>query len=295
MEQDVVQGAAQAQKKSFFASLDSKSALIVGLVAGVLVICTIGFLVMLGLYFKGNSKNAVSKDVSPVADANQPAQDQPTAPVAVTKSDRPKVELFVMSYCPFGLQMEKAYIPAWTLLKDKADVSIKFVSYAMHGLKEIEENTRQYCIGQNQPAKLLTYLQCFTGKDDFKGCMAQAGITEGSLSSCVNTTNAKYKILDKFKDQTTWLSGRYPVYPINEDLNTKYGVQGSPTLVINGAQVEGVNRTAEAVKQAICAAFNTPPAECEKTLPNVAYGAGFGYDASGEGSAEAAAAACATN
>ena len=292
MEQNTAQGAAQAQKKSFFASLDSKSALIVGLVAGILVVCTIGFLVMLGMYFKGNSKFVATKDISPAVNVNQPAPDQAAAPVSVTKSDRPKVELFVMAYCPFGLQMEKAYLPAWNLLKDKADIDIKFVSYAMHGLKEVEENTRQYCIEQGQPAKYQAYLTCFTGKDDYKGCLAKAGITEGSLGSCINTTNAKYKTLDKFKDQTTWLSGRYPVYPINEDLNTKYGVQGSPTLVINGAQVDGVNRTADAVKQAICAAFNNPPAECGQTLATASYGAGFGYEA---GANPAAGAACATN
>ncbi len=281
------------QKKSFFASLDSKSALLVGLVAGILVICTIGFVVMLGLYFKVNNKSGLSTSVSPVATADPEAQPpQPSAPVSVTKSDRPKVELFVMAYCPFGLQMEKAYLPAWNLLKNKADIDIKFVSYAMHGLKEIEENTRQYCIEQNQPAKYQAYLTCFTGKDDYKACLSQAGLSEGSLSSCVNATNAKYKTLDKYNDQTTWLSGRYPVYPINEDLNIKYGVQGSPTLVINGAQVDGVNRTADAVKQAICAAFNNPPAECGTTLASAAYGAGFGYDATGNASAGAA---CATN
>lgn len=281
------------QKKSFFASLDSKSALIVGLVAGVLVICTIGFLVMLGLYLKGDKKTDSSDKVSPVAAVNQDAQQpQAATPVSVTKSDRPKVELFVMSYCPFGLQMEKAYLPAWNLLKNKADIDVKFVSYAMHGLKEVEENTRQYCIEQNQPAKFQSYLTCFTGKDDYKGCLATAGISEGSLTSCINATNAKYKTLDKYNDQTTWLSGRYPVFPINEDLNTKYGVQGSPTLVINGAQVDGVNRTAESVKQAICAAFNTPPAECGTTLASASYGPGFGYDASGNASAGAA---CATN
>lgn len=279
------------QKKSFFASLDSKSALIVGLVAGILVICTIGFLVMLGLYFKGNKTSNISDKVSPVAtqDAQQP---QATAPVAVTKSDRPKVELFVMAYCPYGLQMEKAYLPAWNLLKNKADMDIKFVSYAMHGLKEVEENTRQYCIEQNQPAKYQAYLTCFTGKDDFKGCLAQSGITEASLTSCVNATNNKFQTLVKYNDQTTWLSGRYPVYPIDGDLNTKYGVEGSPTLVINGAQVEGVNRTADGVKKAICAAFNNPPAECGTTLAVVAYGAGFGYDTAGNA---AAGAACATN
>lgn len=279
------------EKKSFFASLDSKSALVVGLVAGILVICTIGFLVMLGLYFKGGNKFDVAQKAAPSDIADATAQQAPQ-PVAVTKSDRPKVELFVMAYCPFGLQMEKAYLPAWNLLKDKADIDIKFVSYAMHGLKEVEENTRQYCIEQNQPAKFQTYLSCFTGKDDYKGCLAKAGISEGSLTSCVNTTNSKYKILDQYNDKTTWLSGQYPVYPINADLNTKYGVQGSPTLVINGVQVDNVNRTAESVKQAICASFNNAPAECTQTLASAAFGPGFGYDASGNPSAGAA---CATN
>lgn len=280
------------EKKSFFASLDSKSALLVGLVAGVLVICTIGFVVMLGVYFKGGfgsaTKNltATAPSVDQVADAQQ----QAPAPV-VPKNDKPKVELFVMSYCPYGLQMEKAYLPAWDLLKDKADIDLKFVSYAMHGLKEIEENTRQYCIQQQQPAKFRDYLKCFTGKDDYAGCMASTGISAGSLTSCINSTNKKFGILDKYNDQTTWLSGRYPLYPIQSDLNDKYGVQGSPSLVINGVQAEGVGRTAEAVKQAICAAFNNPPAECQQTLPNSTYQPSFGYTVSATG---ADAAACGT-
>lgn len=272
-------------KKSFFAVLDSKSALIVGLVAGILVICTIGFIVMLGLYFKGDRVTTLSNS-APVDTASDSAP-VVNQPVSVTKSDRPKVELFVMSYCPFGLQMEKAYLPAWDLLKDKADIDIKFVSYAMHGLKEVEENTRQYCIQKEQPAKFSPYLKCFTGKDDYKGCLAQAGISEGSLTSCINSSNNSFKTLDNYNDQTKWLSGRYPIYPVHQNLNDKYGVQGSPTLVINGAQVEGVNRTAEAVKLAICAAFNNPPQECQQTLSNSTYGAGFGYQA---GVANAAAA-----
>jgi len=276
------------EKKSFFASLDSKSALIVGLVAGILVICTVGFVVMLGLYFKGDRSGSVSYNTPSASDNNSaPA---PIQPVSVTKSDRPKVELFVMSYCPFGLQMEKAYLPAWDLLKDKADISVKFVSYAMHGKKEVDENTRQYCINKQQPAKYQAYLKCFTGQDDYKGCLAQAGISEGSLTSCINSANNDFKILDNYNDQSKWLSGRYPIYPIHQDLNDKYGVQGSPTLVINGAQVDGVNRTPEAVKQAICAAFNNAPSECNQTLSNTDYGPGFGYQAGT--TANAAAAAC---
>lgn len=72
----------------------------------------------------------------------------PTTPTAAVKSDKPTVELFVMSYCPYGTQMEKALIPAKELLGDKANISIKFVAYTMHGAKETQENTRQYCIVQ---------------------------------------------------------------------------------------------------------------------------------------------------
>lgn len=276
------------EKKSFFASLDSKSALVVGLVAGVLVICTIGFFIMIGIYFSGgfsSGKTIANTVPTQLAGNNQ----QQTPPPVVPKNDKPKVELFVMSYCPFGLQMEKAYLPAWELLKDKADIDIKFVSYAMHGLEEIEENTRQYCIQEQQPAKFRDYLKCFTGKDDYKGCMAQVGISESSLNSCINSTNKKFGILDKYNDQATWLSGRYPLYPIHEDLNNQYGVQGSPTLVINGVQADGVNRTAEAVKQAICAAFNNAPEECNQVLPNTAYQPSFGYTVSANAGADAAA------
>lgn len=276
------------EKKSFFASLDSKSALIVGLVAGVLVICSIGFFVMLGLYFSDGSNGGkiASNTPAPTADGQQ--ADVQAPPPVVPKSDKPKVELFVMSYCPFGLQMQKAYLPAWDLLKNKADIDVKFVSYAMHGLKEIEENTRQYCIQKNQPAKYQAYLKCFTGKDDFKGCLAATGLSEGSLTSCVNDTNKKFGLLDKFNDESTWLSGRYPIYSVHGDLNEKYGVQGSPTLVINGVQADGVSRTPEAIKQAICAAFNKAPAECEKTLESTSYGPGFGYTTAGNPTAAAA-------
>jgi predicted DsbA family dithiol-disulfide isomerase len=46
---------------------------------------------------------------------------------------------------------------------------------------------------------------------------------------------------------------------------TKYGVSGSPTLIINGVEYAG-SRTPEAYKQAICNSFDTAPAVCNTTL-----------------------------
>ncbi|MDO8499451.1 MAG: hypothetical protein Q7S66_02215 [bacterium] len=260
-------------RKSFFENLEPKSALIVGMVGGVLVLCTIGFIVTLFILLGG--KSGVSTNTVATINNNPAAQPSNTPPPTVVKADRPKVELFVMSYCPYGLQMQKAYIPAMQLLKNKADIDIKFVSYAMHGLKEVEENTRQYCIQTEQNDKFANYLKCFSGSGDFTSCLSQAGVNTGKVNSCVTATNKKFAIMDKYNDQSSWLSGQFPLYPIYQDLNQQYGVQGSPTLVINGAQVN-VNRTPEAIKQAICASFNDAPSECDNVLDSSQPEPGFG-------------------
>ncbi len=265
------------EKKSFFELLDPKNALIVGVIGGLLTLGTLGFIVLGILFLKGDVKfSAISlaPTVAPVANqlAAQPA---PTPPANIPKTDRPKVELFVMSYCPFGLQMQKAYAPAWELLEGKADIDVKFVSYAMHELKEVEENTRQYCIEQEEPSKYIAYLKCFTTSGDYKSCMSTAAINTSKIDRCYTATDKKFGVMAEYNNKSKWLSGRFPVYPIHQKLNDTYGVQGSPTLIINGVLAE-VGRTPEAVKQAICAAFTNPPVECGQPLSNLAFQPGFG-------------------
>ncbi|MEI6627429.1 MAG: hypothetical protein WCL61_02435, partial [bacterium] len=72
---------------------------------------------------------------------------QPTAK-PVSKNDKPVVELFVMSYCPYGTQAEKGILPAVKALGNKIDFKLKFVAYTMHGDKETQENLLQYCINK---------------------------------------------------------------------------------------------------------------------------------------------------
>ena len=285
-------------KKSFFDLLDARSALLVGATGGLLALGTVGFIVLGAFSIKNpavfaSSGQLVAQTTPQGNQAPTQAQAQIPPPPVVPKSDRPKIELFVMSYCPYGLQMEKAYAPAWDLLKNKADIDVKFVSYAMHGLKEVEENTRQYCIEKNQNNKYIAYLQCFTASGDATSCLASVGISANALQSCINDTNAQFGIMAKYNNQSTWLSGQYPLYPIHDALNQKYGVQGSPTLVINGVQAN-VGRTPEAVKQAICAAFNNPPSECGQALSAVAFVPGFGASQQTGGAAPAGGAGCGT-
>ncbi|MDD5193699.1 MAG: thioredoxin domain-containing protein, partial [Candidatus Nanoarchaeia archaeon] len=74
------------------------------------------------------------------------------------------------------------------------------------------------------------------------------------------------------------------LYQDQNDRAAELDINGSPTFVINGVQVN-VGRNAEAIKKAICDAFNTAPSECSKTLSTTSASAGFGSGASSGSSA----------
>jgi len=192
----------------------------------------------------------------------------------IPKSDKPAVELFIMSYCPFGTQSEKAILPVWNLLKDKADFKIRFVYYAMHAKKELDENLRQYCIQKEQYDKFTDYAACFLKEGKYEDCLGN--IDQTKLEACMQAADSEFKITEKYNDQSTWLSGRYPLCDIDKELNEKYDIRGSPTLVINGKTVS-VTRSPEAIKEAVCSAFNTTPEECSTQLSTDQESAGFGY------------------
>ena len=198
----------------------------------------------------------------------------------VVKSDNPEVELFVMSYCPFGTQAEKGIIPAVNLLGDKIDFKIRFVYYAMHGDTEINEQLKQYCIQEEQEDKFLDYLSCFLADGDSESCLSEVGVDELKLASCVEKADEQFGITAKFNDQSTWLSGRYPLFDVDKELNDEYGIGGSPTLVINGKTTDS-SRNPRAYLSTICAAFNDAPEECSEQLSSQTPSSGFGYSAGG--------------
>jgi hypothetical protein len=111
-----------------------------------------------------------------------------------------------MSYCPYGTQMEKGILPAFDTLGDTVDAELKFVDYAMHGEKEVKENLRQYCIQENEPQKLASYLGCFLASTEgseaeAQACMTQTQINQTLLNQCVAKPDAEYKVSELAKDQ----------------------------------------------------------------------------------------------
>jgi len=225
---------------------------------------------------------------APVQPAAAAAAQQPTV---VPKTDKPTVELFVMSHCPFGTQAEKGILPAVRTLGDKVDFKIRFVYYAMHGEKEVKEQLTQYCIQTEQNDKYLKYLACFLNDsvgqgsaDASNACVVSTGVDKAKLDACKVTADTQFNVMKNFNDKASWLSGQFPKFDTDAALNTKYNVGGSPTLVINGVN-SNAGRDSASFLAGICAAFNNAPAECQTQLSATPPGAGFGYDSVGAANA----------
>ena len=199
------------------------------------------------------------------------------------KNDKPKVELFVMSYCPFGTQIEKGMLPVLETLGDKVDFELKFCTYAMHGEKELQEQMRQYCVQKEEPNKVEDYLNCFLEVDEAgrsDKCIAEVGVNSSKLASCVTATDKEYKVMENFNNKETWLSGQFPLFDVYKADNDKYGITGSPGLVVNGKMIQS-GRDSESLLKTICSGFNEQPEECSIKLSSITPSSGFGFGEAG--------------
>jgi len=191
------------------------------------------------------------------------------------KQEKLDIELFVMSHCPYGTQMEKALLPVIEALGSNANFELKFNTYAMHDKVELDEQLTQYCIQKEDNTKLISYLNCFNKAGESDVCLTENNIDKNKISTCVKTTDEEYKVSENYADQTTWLSGTYPIFPIHQEDNEKYGVQGSPTLIINGEMVSA-SRDANSLLQLACSGFTNQPIECQTELSSTIPDYGFG-------------------
>lgn len=220
---------------------------------------------------------------NPNEQAKDDAQGVPEKTEAEQKADVPIVDLFVMSYCPYGLQMERGILPAVEALGNKIKFNLKFVDYTLHGQKEVDENVRQYCIEKTQPTKLNNYLKCFwkDSKGAADACMKSTGINAAQVASCAAETVKQFNPTEK-------------ALGLNKEETEKFEVQGSPTLVVNGTTISA-NRDSASVLKAICSGFSKTPKECETKLSTTAAGAGFDDQIAAAGAANggnASAASC---
>ncbi|MEM5828713.1 MAG: hypothetical protein QW758_01515 [Candidatus Aenigmatarchaeota archaeon] len=205
----------------------------------------------------------------------------------VEKKEKPEANVFIMSHCPYGVQFLKAYVQVMEVFKDKASLNINFVNYIMHGKEELDDNLVIYCIQKEQRDKLTRFIRCFVESGNSTKCVNETNIDKNKLNSCIAATDEKFNITKLYNDKSTWLNGRFPRFPVDDELVNKYNVGGSPTFVVNGKEVS-VSRSANAIKEVICSAFINPPDECNFTMSTVVESPGFGPIGKSSGSSGSA-------
>jgi len=192
----------------------------------------------------------------------------------IPKSEKPEVKLFVMSFCPYGNQAEEVVKPVVDLLGKVVEIEPRYViseNYAsgypafcldkenkycsMHGINELNQDIREICVYKNQKDKFWDFVlevnkSCSVENVEtcWKEAASKTGVNVNAVLACQRENSQKYAAEEK-------------------ELNKKYNVSGSPTLVINGVQFDDSGRrTPEDYKKAICGAFENPPKECETVL-----------------------------
>lgn len=211
----------------------------------------------------------------------------------IPKNDKPKVEMFTMSYCPFGKQAEDGLLPVARLLGGAVEIEPHYVIYSdyatkmksrmseeqaknvkvedycydkeekycsMHGIVELKQNVRELCIYKYNKDKFWDYTEsvnkeCTLANNEscWSGPAKKLGIDTTKISNCLDNEIENFLAAEV-------------------KLNKKYGVAGSPTVIINGIDYMG-GRSPEDYKAGVCDAFNSQPSECSKTLSRNSAGA----------------------
>lgn len=186
----------------------------------------------------------------------------------VDKTNKPELEAFVVSYCPFGTQMQRVLAEVQKAIGDDADIKVRYIGAvvdgkvtAMHGEQEAEENHRQICLREEQPDKFWDYVSCFIKAGNTESCLEETEIDTAMLDECMADPErgVKYAQVD-FTNQNT------------------YGVTGSPTLILGGKRVSESNfggRSAESLKKMLCCGMEDEAKGCEQELKTAQAAVGF--------------------
>jgi protein-disulfide isomerase len=200
------------------------------------------------------------------------------------KTDKPNLTAFVVANCPFGLQMQRVFNKAIVEASDMANyLTVKYIGSiangkisSMHGDEEAQENLRQICIREEQPSLYWPYVSCYMkAEGQSQNCLNSTGVDQTSLSGCTNdaTKGLKYAQVDF-------------------DAANKFGVTGSPTLVLNNKQTVSEfdfgGRIPDSIKQILCCGTGNKPVFCSKALSKTEAASSFSEDGAAAGGSSAA-------
>ncbi len=134
---------------------------------------------------------------------------------AATKTDKPQLDFYVMSFCPYGNDIEEVIRPVFDLLGDKVELRPRYI------FEKVEGSLSDYCIKNNpNVANCATYVKNSNGQlKDINDCKSQ-------IAAMIKECNNESKYLKIGNNFYTALHGRIEAnqnvreicaYNLNED------------------------------------------------------------------------------
>jgi len=174
------------------------------------------------------------------------------APSIKPSENAVRVDLFVMSQCPYGVQALDGMIPAVKKLGSEVDLHLEFVGNkaadgkleSMHGQAEVTGDKAQICAAEIAPDTYLDFVQC-QNKDyrrvatNWADCAKKTKIDVQQLGACIEGEQGERLLGASF------------------DRARSKGARGSPTIFI-GNQRYSKGRSATSFLRAICNAHKAP-------------------------------------
>ncbi|HLU65734.1 MAG TPA: DsbA family protein, partial [Kofleriaceae bacterium] len=179
---------------------------------------------------------------------------------AAANPDAPTLELFVMSQCPYGVQVVDAAAEAKKKLGPDLNLVIDYIGQgtagnlsSMHGPSEVKGDLAQVCARELAPDRYLDMTVC-QNQDmrsvatNWKQCAEKSGIDVAALGACIDGEQGQKLLAASF------------------DRAKARGATGSPTMYLGGEKYEG-GRKARDFMRAACAAMGEKPAAACKEIP----------------------------
>lgn len=170
-----------------------------------------------------------------------------------------KLELFVMSQCPYGVKALDSMAEVLKNFDNKLDFEVHFIAdgtakdgfRALHGQPEVNENIRELCAIKHYGAeyKFMDYILCRNKNirsTNWESCTGQNGIDTAVIKACFEGEEGKLLHEEDIK--------------IADALN----IGGSPSWIVNGKhKFSGLD--AETIRREVCK-HNPALKGCENTL-----------------------------
>ena len=177
--------------------------------------------------------DVVALHTKDVDHSRQPMNLQELLASRIARIGKPTLELFVMSYCPFGVQAEEKIIPIVKQFGDKIDFKLQFIARekespspqditpftTLHGYPEIAENIRQLLIAQEFPDHYLDYILCRGNQKldkSWEACAEKLGIDVARIQQLFDTSEVSEQL---FRE--------------NIRRATELGINASPTILVD--------------------------------------------------------------